>query len=198
VNPDEATRRARRREYRAARRAVSPETRAAAALAAARQLAAAGLPRPGSRVAVYLPQDGEFDPGPIAALARRRGCTLYLPVLTGASRMAFGPLDAPGRAWRANRFGIREPGAMPRLLARAQDLHLVLVPLVAFDAHGHRLGMGAGFYDRAFAFLRRRVTWRQPRLLGLAFDCQEAPSLEPAPWDVPLWGVLTGTRLLRP
>ena len=173
--------------------------RAAAGEAAARVLAAAGLPKPNTRVAAYLPVDGEFDPGPLLALARSRGCRVCVPVLLPLrGRMAFGPLDAPDAAWRVNRYGLREPGGMPALLLRPRDLDLVLVPLVAFDAAGHRLGMGAGYYDRAFAFLRQRSAWRRPRLVGLAFDLQQAPAIEPAAWDVPLWGVLTESRLLRP
>jgi 5-formyltetrahydrofolate cyclo-ligase len=58
--------------------------------------------------------------------------------------------------------------------------------------------MGAGYYDRAFAFLRTRTSWIRPRLLGLAFDVQEAPALPVAAWDVPLWGVLTESRLILP
>jgi 5-formyltetrahydrofolate cyclo-ligase len=192
-------RRALRREYRARRRAIPPAERTAAAVSAARLLAGAALPRPGSTVAAYVPNDGEFDPGPLLDVARRRGCRVYLPVIARRlGAMAFGPLDAPAGAWRPNRYGIPEPGGHPALLRRPQDLDLVLVPLVAFDAAGHRLGMGAGYYDRAFAFLLRRTAWRRPRLLGLAFDAQQAESLPVAPWDVPLWGVLTESRLLRP
>jgi 5-formyltetrahydrofolate cyclo-ligase len=199
VNVDADARRVLRREYRERRRAIAAPVRAAAAAQAARVLAAAGLPKPNTRVAAYLPADGEFDPAPVLALARARGCRLYAPVLMPLpGRMAFGPLDAPDHAWRVNRYGMREPGAVPSLLRRPQDLDLVLVPLVAFDAAGHRLGMGAGYYDRAFAFLKQRDSWRRPRLLGLAFDLQEAEALEAAAWDVPLWGVLTETRLLRP
>jgi 5-formyltetrahydrofolate cyclo-ligase len=192
-------RRALRREYRARRRAITPEERTAAATSAATHLGRAGLLRPGSDVAAYIPTDGEFDPAPLLALARRRGCRIYMPVLTRLpGTMAFGPLDAPPQAWRRNRYGMAEPGGVPALLRRPRDLDLVLVPLVAFDSRGHRLGMGAGYYDRAFAFLRHRTAWRSPRLLGLAFDAQQAEGLEPAAWDVPLWGVLTESRLLRP
>jgi 5-formyltetrahydrofolate cyclo-ligase len=124
---------------------------------------------------------------------------LYLPVVDGpGGRMAFAPADAPPRAWRRNRYGLPEPSALPALLCAPARLDLVLVPLVAFDGRGHRLGMGGGHYDRAFAFLRRRQHWHRPRLLGLAFDAQDAGSLEPAPWDVPLWAVLTESRLIRP
>ena len=73
----------------------------------------------------------------------------------------------------------------------ARWLDLVLMPLVGFDARGNRLGMGAGFYDRQFAFLRHRRAWRRPLLLGVAFEAQRIARLAEAPHDVPLWGVVT-------
>jgi 5-formyltetrahydrofolate cyclo-ligase len=65
----------------------------------------------------------------------------------------------------------------------------VLTPLVAFDAAGHRIGMGGGFYDRTFAFLRTRRAWRKPVLLGLAYEFQRSHNLAPGPFDVPLDGI---------
>jgi 5-formyltetrahydrofolate cyclo-ligase len=191
--------RALRREFRARRRAIAPAERTAAAGAAAARLRESGLVKPRARIAVYLPADGEFDPMPIADLARARGALVYVPVIASARfrRLAFAPLDAPDAAWRRNRHGLDEPGADPRLWRSPRDLDLVLVPLVAFDAAGARLGMGGGYYDRAYAYLRHRTAWRRPRLLGLAFDSQEAAALPADARDVPLWGVLTGTRLLR-
>ena len=61
----------------------------------------------------------------------------------------------------------------------------------AFDASGERLGMGAGFYDRHFSFLKHRSAWRRPRLLGLAYEFQRTSGIDVRPWDVPLWGVVT-------
>ena len=70
-------------------------------------------------------------------------------------------------------------------------LDLVLMPLVGFDSTGSRLGMGGGFYDRSFAFLRRRQKWRKPNLIGAAFDCQKVEQIDGQSWDVPLSGVMT-------
>jgi 5-formyltetrahydrofolate cyclo-ligase len=70
-------------------------------------------------------------------------------------------------------------------------LDLVLVPLVGFDPRGHRLGMGAGLYDRHFAFLRHRRTWRRPLLVGVAFEAQKVERLTEAEYDVQLDGVVT-------
>ena len=82
--------------------------------------------------------------------------------------------------------GRRAPG-----LDHPRWLDLVLVPLVGFDARGHRLGMGAGLYDRHFAFLRQRRAWRRPLLIGLAFEAQKVVRLAEEAHDVQLDGVVT-------
>jgi 5-formyltetrahydrofolate cyclo-ligase len=70
-------------------------------------------------------------------------------------------------------------------------LDVILMPLVAFDGQGNRLGMGAGYYDRTLAFLRHRRHWRKPRIIGLAYEFQRMPALPAEPWDVPLDGIIT-------
>jgi 5-formyltetrahydrofolate cyclo-ligase len=178
-----------RRRLRAERREIPADLRDAAAAAVAANLARLGLPKPGTRVAAYLAMDGELDPAPALSLARRRGCDLFLPVVTRFSRrsMRFSRLGA-GAAMRRNRWGILEPDR-PGINGRWLDL--ALVPCVAFDANGERLGMGAGFYDRHFSFLKHRSAWRRPRLLGLAYEFQRTSGIDVRPWDVPLWGVVT-------
>jgi 5-formyltetrahydrofolate cyclo-ligase len=68
---------------------------------------------------------------------------------------------------------------------------------VAFDDHGVRLGVGRGYYDRTFKFLRHRSLWRRPKLLGVAYELQHVGLLTPSSWDVPLWGVVTNARVRR-
>jgi len=174
---------------RVARRRLDAATRHAAAGRVAERLAGLGLPRPHSRVAVYVPMDGELDPSPVTALARRLVCEVYVPVITrfSARHMRFAPLT-PGRNLRPNRWGIHEPEGTG---IDGRWLDLVLVPCVAFDDAGARLGMGAGFYDRHFSFLSRRESWLRPRLLGLAYGFQRVARLPQEPWDVPLWGVVS-------
>ncbi len=163
-----------RRELRARRRAVAPVAARAAARSAAGLLAAVGLPRAGSRIAVYQPIDGELDPGPIAERARQLGCEVFVPVITRR---------------QGRRMDFRAERGAPSLNGRWLDL--VIVPCVAFDGAGNRLGFGAGFYDRHFSFLPLRSAWRRPLLVGLAFEFQKVQRLEPARWDVPLWAVVT-------
>lgn len=151
------------------------------------------------RIACYWAIDGEIELTAFLLRAHRDGRALYLPVLSHgpSGRLRFHRYR-PGARLRANRFGIPEP--VPRQSSRiaCQRLDLVLLPLVAFDRQGHRLGMGAGFYDRTFAFLRqRRGRWRRPQLLGVAFSFQQIAELPVEPWDVPLAGIATENGLMR-
>ncbi len=79
------------------------------------------------------------------------------------------------------------------------ELDALILPLLAFDTQGQRLGMGGGFYDRSLAALRHRRRWRRPRLLGVAHGFQEVSELPREPWDVPLDGIVTeqGYRSFR-
>ena len=98
---------------------------------------------------------------------------------------------------RRNRYGLLEPDRDCPRLDRPRRLEAVFVPLVAVDPSGTRLGMGAGFYDRYFAFRQSGSGWRRPRLIGLAYDFQRVDRIERAPWDVPLDAVLTEAGVFR-
>ncbi len=182
-----------RRTIRAYRRALSDAEREAAAASASRHAAGLDAFREASAVAAYLAVDGELDPAPLLDEARRLGKTVYLPVLQGDGAMRFAPYT-PESEMIPNRFGILEPRADWRTLLHAEDLDLVLTPLVAFDAHGGRLGMGGGFYDRTFAFLHTHPRPR-PQLIGFAYELQRTGRLALASWDVPLHAVVTEQRV---
>lgn len=177
-----------RARLRAARRAVSAGDRRDAAVAVDAALRKLGLPRPRTRIAAYQAMDGEIDPTLVLHRALARGCELHFPVVTNARspRMHFAPLTDSGEL------------AVAGKACDARWLDLVLVPLVGFDRDGNRLGMGAGFYDRRFAFLRHRRAWRRPLLVGLAFEAQRVERLAPMPHDVPLWGVVTEHAVYGP
>ena len=93
---------------------------------------------------------------------------------------------------------IPEPLVERRELVRVRDLDLILMPLVGFDLQGNRLGMGGGFYDRSLAFLRYRLYWKRPRLLGLAYDFQQVDILTADPWDIPMQAVVTDQAVYLP
>jgi 5-formyltetrahydrofolate cyclo-ligase len=140
------------------------------------------------RIAVYAPLPSELDTGALMRLAQQHRCRIFLPRLTDLRRHRMQFVEARG-PMRRNHLGIMEPVQLRRLPAR--NLDLVFVPLVGFDAKGERLGMGAGYYDRAFAFLRNRSHWIHPRLIGLAYAFQQVPFIEGASHDVRLNAVIT-------
>jgi len=179
-----------RREMRQRRGSLSPRQQAQAAQRLCRYLARSALFVRSRYLALYWPNDGEIDPLPLAERAWAMGKHCYLPILhpIQPQRLLFG-LWEPGQVLIPNRFGIPEPPLHTAQRLAADQLSLVLMPLVAFDRSGGRLGMGGGFYDRTFAFKRRRN--RGPQLLGLAHGCQEVGALTREAWDIPVDAVVT-------
>jgi 5-formyltetrahydrofolate cyclo-ligase len=185
-----------RRELRAAMRscrmALSRRQRAHQAELAAQAFARSWLFRQSRAVAGYLARQGEMDPAPLLKRALAMHKQVYLPVLHALDgyHLWFAPYR-PGDPLRPNKFGIPEPVCPLRRMRRAQDLDLIMVPLLAFDRLGQRLGMGGGFYDRTLAFRLRRRFWKRPRIIGLAYSFQKVDVIPSRPWDVPLDGVVT-------
>lgn len=191
-----------RRDLRARRAGLDPDAVAEASIAVARHLADLHALHTAQRVGTYRAARGELDAGPVDAIVREHGGRLYLPVMRPGGELDF-------VAWGertplvANRYGIEEPDGGRTVDPRRLDV--VLVPLVAFDRRGHRLGLGAGYYDRTFAFKARAEPGegrgrgrRRPLLVGLAHAFQEVPALPPAPWDVRLDAIATPDALLVP
>jgi 5-formyltetrahydrofolate cyclo-ligase len=126
-----------------------------------------------------MPQ--ELGTAPLLALARARGCKIYVPRITNfrARRMQFVPYSDTGRQ---HAFGMHEPASMDFLGARWLDT--IFCAGVGFDRRGARLGHGAGFYDRALAFRNVRRSWRGPRLVGVAYSFQVVPQIPVTATDV--------------
>jgi 5-formyltetrahydrofolate cyclo-ligase len=141
-------------------------------------------------IALYRPNDGELDPAQIAATARAGGASTFYPSVD-ADQMRFVEWDGRGEL-RRGAFGIEEPESSRHIAP--EDLGLVIVPLVGFDQECHRLGMGRGFYDRTFSFVRSAELTARPRLVGVAFDEQRCERIDPEVWDVALDAVVTPTR----
>ena len=178
-----------RRELRAHRRSLPAAQRIAAADALANHLLALPFLPDSGHVAGYWAMDGEI------ALNRwqvrlPRQLVYCLPVLHTDNSLRFAPWR-PGETLVTNRYGIPEPEVDPGDALPAQALSLVVMPLVGFDALGHRLGMGGGWYDRSFAF--RNTAAPPPWLVGVGFEAQRVPPLEPAPWDVTPDAICTET-----
>lgn len=143
----------------------------------------------------YVAVSGEVDPAPIVTAAWQRGIAVFVPRITAGRSMVFGAWR-PGAVPARGLFGVPEPPT-DAVIRAASRLDVVLVPLVAFDRTGTRLGTGAGFYDRAFAFRLTQPRGSRPMLVGLAYHWQEAPGLERRPWDVPLDAVVTDREVIH-
>lgn len=146
-------------------------------------------------IAAYYPTRNEFDSVPlIATICESKRC--YLPLITGQGALRFVRYQ-PGDDLKPNAFGILEPCDHKEMCEPA-ELDMVLMPLLAFDTLGHRLGMGGGYYDRTFQFLKTQPAMsKRPHLAGLAYALQEADDLPVDAWDVTLDSVITerGYRL---
>lgn len=149
----------------------------------------------GRRIGIYAATAEELDTSYLIALALRRGCRVYLPRIDRRRRVHCMRFAQVSERQSVNRFGIAEPEG-PQL-ASVRLLDVVFLPLVGFDARGVRLGMGGGYYDRAFGFRKLRTVWHAPLLVGLGYASQEVERIAPAAHDVPLDLVITERGVLR-
>jgi 5-formyltetrahydrofolate cyclo-ligase len=172
-----------RREATARRDALAADARQAAAEAiAARQFPLAIAP--GAIVSGFMPMKTEINPLPLLRKLAEAGATLALPVVEGRGK----PLRMRAWLWGeplgSGVWGIREP----KPEARQVDPDILLVPLLAFDRAGYRLGYGGGYYDLTIAGLRAR---KPVTAVGIAFAAQEVPCVPTTPRDARLDLVLT-------
>jgi 5-formyltetrahydrofolate cyclo-ligase len=143
-------------------------------------------------VAVFLSFDGELDTQPLIEQLWRAGKRVYLPVLH-----PFSPGNLlflhyhPHSELVVNQFKIREPALDVRDVLPLAKLDVLIVPLVAFDAEGQRLGMGGGFYDRTLQNYRQHGI----HPVGYAHDCQQVAAIPAEAWDIPLPAVITPTKV---
>lgn len=178
-----------RQRLRAMRRALSEAERQEAASALAWRVKEQAFFYEATNIAGYWACNGELDPLPLLEAAWAMQKAVYLPVVitTPFPTLRFAPYQS-GQPLRLNRFKIPEPEVPSLAWLLPEQMDLVLTPLVAFDAMGTRLGMGGGFYDRSFAFLRDSgYQGHRPLLLGLGYEFQKSAALLlRQPWDVPL------------
>ena len=177
-----------RREATARRDALPAETRQAAA----ETIAARRFPLtlvPGTIVSGFMPMKSEINPLPLLRSLAQAGAALALPVVSGRGK----PLTM--RAWQwgeplnAGVWGIREP----KPDAKEVDPDILLVPLLAFDRFGYRLGYGGGYYDLTIAGLRAR---KRITAVGIALSAQEVARVPTTPRDARLDLVLTEREII--
>ncbi|MBX3568453.1 MAG: 5-formyltetrahydrofolate cyclo-ligase [Rhizobiaceae bacterium] len=178
-----------RRQALARRDALDPQWRIEASLIAADSAARIEVD-PGDVVSGFWPIRSEIDPRPALSALAERGARLCLPAILDHETIVFREL-VRGAPLVDMGFGTAGPGLEAAILQPT----IMLIPLAAFDRRGHRIGYGAGYYDRAIAAIIDRGG--MPRLIGMAFDCQMVETVPDEPHDVILPEILTETGLHR-
>jgi 5-formyltetrahydrofolate cyclo-ligase len=142
-----------------------------------------------SPVAGYWPVGGEIDSRPLLAALAKAGRQIALPRLPARDALTQFLAWRAGEALKADAFGVPSPPpGSPRLKPR-----LILVPLIAFDRGGRRLGQGGGHYDRILSVYRAEGAIA----VGLAYAVQEMPLVPTGPHDAPLDWVITEREAIR-
>lgn len=144
-------------------------------------------PPPGALVAGFWPMGSEVDTRPLLDALHARGHDLALPETPPRGQPLVFRRWAPGDALAPGRFGTSVPAS-----GEAVRPDVVLVPLLAFDRRGGRLGYGGGYYDRTLALLPGAFR------LGVALAAQEVPSVPLEPHDIMLHAIATERDVIRP
>ena len=146
------------------------------------------------KIAAYLATQGEISLDLWITQAHQHN--IYLPMLYEAinPQLRFAPISEFTR-WKKNRFNITEPDTHWSHALHASKLDIILLPLVAFDLNGNRMGMGGGYYDRSLAFRKNRKHWKKPLLVGIAHSLQKHQQLTHQAWDIPLDAVVTENEI---
>ena len=179
-----------RTEALARRDALDVAWRIEASLAMAETAAREIAVEPGMVVSGFWPMRSEVDVRPMMFALMERGARLCLPAILDRTTIVFRELVRGGELVDMG-FGTMGPGPETAVL----DPAIMLVPLAAFDARGHRIGYGAGYYDRAIARLQEDN--HAHRLIGIAFDCQKVAMVPDEPHDIVIPEILTESGLRR-
>ena len=190
MKPPRELKRELRREALARRDALNPSFRIEAALEMTEVARNSIEVEPGAIASGFWPMRSEVDVRPLMFALRENGARLCLPAILDKTTMIFREL-VRGAALIDMGFGTAGPGDEAETL----DPSIMLVPLAAFDPRGHRIGYGAGYYDRAIE--RLTSNGHAPRLVGIAFDCQQVELVPDQPHDIVIPEMLTESGLRR-
>ncbi|WP_428608681.1 5-formyltetrahydrofolate cyclo-ligase [Sedimenticola sp.] len=181
-----------RQAIRAKRRSLTTQEHRANSLSAATHFICNPQLIHCNHIALYLAADGELDTQPLIRRLRQLHKKLYLPVLKpGTNNSLWFAEYRDGERLIPNRFGIAEPNIRHSKPKPAWSLDLIVMPLVAFNSEGTRIGMGGGYYDRTLSYQLRHQRWIRPKLVGYAHAFQCIEELTREHWDVPLHGIIT-------
>lgn len=176
-----------RDQVREARDQVAAEVARAAAHAAAQQLIKRPEINKATSFALYSAIRSELSTAPLAVELARRGMKLAYPRIAGPRQLAFHWVPSPDRLSSAGVWGIAEPAADAPAAAPGA-VGIIIVPAIAFDSVGNRLGWGRGYYDAALAQHKDAIR------VGFGFDLQLVEEVPAVSADAPLDLVVTESR----
>jgi 5,10-methenyltetrahydrofolate synthetase len=182
------TRAALRQDKLAARMALGQDAHAALSTRIEAHLAALLAPLPPQTLAFCAPVRGEFDARPLASRLLERGWRTAMPVVVAAATPMVFRQWTPSSAMALDRHDIPIPRDGTELIPG-----IVLLPLVAFDPQGFRLGYGGGYFDRTLAQLVPR-----PLAIGVGFELGRVRDIRPQPHDIRLDAIVTEAGVARP
>jgi len=190
-----------RQQICAQRAALSVEEQTSFSAQICQNILESGCLESAQHIAFYLPIRCEADPTALQAQLAKSypGKTFYVPILPEdkQAKLTFAAYE-PDSAMIINRFGILEPDlSQANRLENATQLDAVIMPLVAIDPLGNRIGMGGGYYDRTFAFKHQEQAPQLPQLIAFAYDFQMIETQTPQPWDVPAEAIATQSNFLQ-
>lgn len=141
----------------------------------------------GCRLAFCWPIKGEYDARHFARTMRDRGALTALPVVVAPKKPLIFREWHPGVRLATGALNIPYPVESPEVLPDA-----AILPMNGWDAHGYRLGYGAGFFDRTLASLAKR-----PVTIGVSYELARMDTIHPQEWDIPLDYVVTERGVYR-
>jgi len=179
-----------RASLRRQRQAISQASQRKAAMGLASQLKNLAEVRASMLAGMYLASDGEIDLGPSMEWFWDNHIETCVPIIQNQTKILRFATVGRNTVLIKNRLGILEPKMNENETLEIGKLDILLMPLVAFDTYGNRLGMGGGFYDSTLK-ANRDAGGQEPLRIGVAHEFQRVEKIEPDPWDMPIDMVVT-------
>lgn len=145
-------------------------------------------------IAIYWSTTEEINTQPLIQAIHDASKNCYLPLLNN-NILIFQRVKS-ATTLQVNKYNIYEPKPAPHQQITLANLDIVFLPLVGFDNNKYRLGMGGGYFDRTFSFIKKE-NLAKPLLIGLSYAIQQVAVLPTDTWDLQLDAVVTEQSYLQ-
>lgn len=166
------------------RRYLSVSAQTEASKAIAKQIIELPSYRESKKIGLYMAINNEVNLNAIFLDAANKNKLCFFPKVIDNDNMLFLPCTNLQNV-TTNKWGIAEPNSQKIQAIAAHNLDILIMPLVAFDDKGHRIGMGKGYYDKGLADNRPKL------LIGCAYEFQKVADIPAQPWDIHLDIIVT-------